>query len=73
MARRSSSIDDKIDNAQGKVIRAKTRYDAAVADLRQLMEKTAAMQRDEIMKAVAGSNKSFEEILAFLKDNQGCK
>jgi hypothetical protein len=67
MARRKASIDDKIGNAQEKVVRAKAKYDAAVAELKQLMEKKDSMMRDALMVAVADSGKSHEEILAFLK------
>jgi hypothetical protein len=61
------SIDDKIEKAQDKVVRAKTKYDAAVDELKQLMEKREAMRNDALMSAIVGSDKSYEEILAFLK------
>jgi hypothetical protein len=67
MARRKIPIDEKITNAQDKVVRAKEKYDAAVTELKLLMEKKDAMLRDALMDAVAGSDKSYEDILLFLK------
>jgi hypothetical protein len=65
------SIDDKIEKAQEKVVRAKAKYDAAVVELKRLMEKRDAIRKDALMSAVTSSAKSYEEILAFLKGNVG--
>jgi hypothetical protein len=66
---RSISIDGKIEKAQDRVVRAKARYDDAVAGLKQLTEKKAAIQKNAIMNAVASSSKSYEEILEFLSSD----
>jgi hypothetical protein len=68
-ARQIVSIDGKIDKAQDGVARAKAKYDAAVSNLKQLMEKKAAMQKDALMIAVACSDKTYDEIMAFLNDD----
>jgi len=65
--RRGADLEDKIESAQSKVIHTKAKYDAAVAELKQLMEKRDALRKDALLKAFAGSNKSYEEVLAFLK------
>jgi predicted component of type VI protein secretion system len=61
------SIDVKIEKAQEKVVCEKAKYDAAVAELKRLMEKRDAMRKDALMSAITGSDKSYEEILSFLK------
>jgi hypothetical protein len=64
--RQGISIDDKIEKAQAGVVRAKSKYDAAVAELKQLMDKKAAIQKDVLMNAIDGSDKTYDEILVFL-------
>jgi len=61
------SIDEKIAKAQDAVERAKNKYDSAVAELKKLMEKKEEIKRAELIEAVTKSNKSYDEILAFLK------
>jgi hypothetical protein len=70
-ARRNIGLDDKIESAQGKVVRTKAKYDAAVSELKLLMEKREALRKDALMKAIASSSKSHDEILAFLKGESG--
>jgi hypothetical protein len=70
-ARQIVSVDEKIDKAQDGVARAKAKYDAAVSKLKQLMEKKSAMQKDALMIAVASSDRTYDEIMAFLKDDYG--
>ncbi|GHU66599.1 hypothetical protein AGMMS49983_16570 [Clostridia bacterium] len=65
-AKGSVSIEQKIEKAQQAVIKAKAKYDAAIADLKKLMDKRDACRRDEIMAAIAHSDKSYDEIIAFI-------
>ncbi len=62
------SIEDKIDQQKQVVDKAKERYDSAVADLEKLMVKRDEHRKKELWDAVASSDKSYEEILAFLKN-----
>ncbi len=62
------SIEDKIDQQKKVIDKAKERYDSAVADLEKLMVKRDELRKKELWDAVASSNKSYEEILAFLKN-----
>ena len=39
MARRTITIDEKIDKAQAEVIKAKEKYEAAINELKELQEK----------------------------------
>jgi len=69
----SKTIDDKIEAAQDKVYRAKCKYEAAVAELKDLMARKSAMMREEIMNAIDRSGKSYDEILAYLKSDSRCE
>ena len=60
------SIDDKIDQQKEVVLKIKEKYDAAVAELERLMRKRDEARNKEILQAIAGSDKSYEEIMAFL-------
>lgn len=67
MARRTITIDEKIERAQKEVIRAKEKYDSAVNELKELQEKKKEIQSKELMAAFQESSRSYEEIIAFLK------
>ena len=71
MARTGSKnlIDDKITKAQDAVVRAKTRYEAALADLENLMIKKEEMKKEELYAAIGKSSKSYDEIMRFLGEN----
>lgn len=64
-----NSIDDKITKAQDAVVRAKTRYEAALADLENLMTKKEEMKKEELYAAISKSSKSYDEIMRFLGEN----
>ena len=68
--RRTISIEEKIAKAQEAVDNAKAKYDAAVDDLKKLQAKKQDMQKEELMQAVLGSDKSYDEIMAFLGDKE---
>ena len=68
MARMTSmeALDRKIEKAQEQVSKTKKQYDAAVAALSDLLDKRDALRRDELVKAILKSDKTYEEVLAFL-------
>jgi hypothetical protein len=49
------------------VVRTKAKYDASIGRLKQLMEKKSAMQKDALINAIARSDKTYDEIIGFLK------
>ena len=49
MARRTITIDEKIDKAQAEVIKAKEKYEAAINELKELQEKKKEIQSKELM------------------------
>ena len=50
--RKTITLDEKIEKAQDAVEKAKVRYDAAVKELRVLLEKKDAQRKQELLKAV---------------------
>ena len=68
MARMTSmdALETKIEKAQQQVSRAKKQYDDALAKLSDLLDKRDALRRDELVKAILKSDKTYEEVLEFL-------
>ncbi len=64
------TLEQKIEKAQTDVIKMKQKYDAAVAVLKDLMDKRDAIKRDELISAIMKSNKSYEQILQFIQADQ---
>lgn len=66
MARRSISLDEKIKKQQEVVSVAKDKYDAALNELNHLIKKKQDLQGKELLNAFVKSDKSLDEILAFM-------
>lgn len=66
MARRSISIDEKIEKQKEVVAAAKDKYDAALNELNILVKKKQDLQGKELLNAFVNSEKSLDEILAFM-------
>ena len=60
-------IDEKIRQSEAALIKAKARYDAEAAVLKELLQKRQAMRDRELMEAIAKSKRSFQEILDYIK------
>lgn len=69
MARRTISIDEKIERAKESVERSKAKYDAAVNELEVLMTKKDELKKEELITAIMNSSKSYDEILKFLRND----
>lgn len=65
--RKTISIDDKINEQKQVVSRAKAKYESALAKLSDLMKKRDEIRNKQLLEAIASSNRSFEEILEFIK------
>lgn len=63
---KSVNIEEKIAVAQEQVIKAKARYDKACRELENLIAKRDAARRDELWKAVVASDRSYEEVVAWV-------
>jgi hypothetical protein len=66
MARRSISIEEKIERQKEVVATAKDKYDAALNELSILVKKKQDLQGKELLNAFVNSEKSLDEILAFM-------
>lgn len=65
--RKTISIDEKIALAKGNFEKAKARYDTAAKELEDLQAKQWSIQRNELIKAVEKSGKTYAEMMAFLE------
>ena len=71
MARMTSmeALENKIKKAQEQVSKAKRQYDEATAKLSDLLDKRDALRRDELVKAIMKSDRTYEEVLEFLDNS----
>ena len=67
MARARRSLDERIEEQEQVVSKAREHYEAEVNKLEQMMNKRDELQKKELMKAVEDSSRSFEEIMQFLQ------
>ena len=61
------ALDQKINKAEQEVTKAKRNYDEATAELKKLLDKRDAIRSRELMKAVAESPLSYEDIIALIR------
>lgn len=59
-------LEQKIEKAQMRVSKTKAAYDRAIDELQNLLDKKMGLQADVLVKAMAESDKSFDEILNFI-------
>lgn len=62
----SATMEEQIQKAQEKVIKAKAAYDTAVESLQKLLDKRDAQRKDELWDAIIKSNKTYEDILQYV-------
>ena len=67
------AVELKIDKAQEQVSKTKKAYDTAIANLSNLLDERDAIRRDELVNAIMKSNKTYEEVMAFLNTGKGRK
>jgi hypothetical protein len=63
------TLDQQIEKAQEKVIKTRQAYDIATDALQKLLDKRDAKRKDELWDATLKSEKSYEEILGFIRAN----
>ncbi len=66
----TGTLEQQIEKAQENVIKAKQTYDNAVDALQKLLDKRDAKRREELWNAIIKSGKSYDEILAFINEEQ---
>ena len=64
------AMQAKIEKAQEAVSKKKKEYDEAIAVLSDLLDKRDALRRDELVKAIMKSDRTYEEVMAFLDTEQ---
>ncbi len=69
MARNISkeALEQKIEKAEKAISRNREQYDKLTAELEELHQKQKMIQSEELLKAIAESPKSYEEILLFIE------
>lgn len=70
MARRTISLDEKIEKAEAAVPAAKAKYDKALDELEKLVTKRKQLEDKRILEAYHESDKTADEIVAFLLSNE---
>lgn len=66
MARRTITLDEKIEKQQALVAAAKTKYDTALDELEKLVTKRKQMDEKKLLEAYRAGNKTADEIIAFI-------
>lgn len=60
------TLEFKIEQAEAKVARTREAHEKAVDELKKLYDIRKAYQRDELLKALESSHRSYDDILAFI-------
>lgn len=70
--RRSSeqTLEYKIEQAEAKFAKTREAHEKAVDELKKLYDIRKAYQRDELLKAMKNSSRSYEEVLAFITSEE---
>lgn len=69
MARNISKegLEQKIEKMEKAIRKNREQYDKLTAELEELHQKQKAIQSEELLKAIAESSRSYEEILNFIQ------
>lgn len=65
------TVDQKIKRTQEAIEKAKTRYEDLLAELDQLRAERDNERKEEIFVALSRSQRSFDEILEFIRSAPG--
>ena len=64
------NLEKKLEKAQHKLMKLKSRYDAASAEVEMLLKRREELKRKELLEAFAASGRSYEEVLEFLRSKR---
>ena len=67
MARRTISLDEKIEKQTKAVEAAKEKYDAALDELEKLISKRKQLDEKRLLEAYRKSTRTTDEIIAFIQ------
>jgi len=65
--RKVISVDDKINEQKQIVSKAKAKYESELATLNDLMKKRDEIRNKQLLEAIASSDRSFDDIMEFIK------
>lgn len=60
------SLNRKIEKAEQNTSRTRAAYESATTEWKELPDKRAALKKDMVVKAIMKSDKTLDEILAFI-------
>lgn len=66
----TESLDMKIEQQKEVLEKAKVKYEAEKEELAKLIKLRNEMRKEELMEAVIKSDRTYEEILAFIKGGE---
>ena len=66
----NTNIEEQIIKQEEAVAKAKTKYDTEVTKLKDLYAKKDEIKKKELLNAVENSDKTYEEIIAFLNGDK---
>ena len=61
------ALEQKISKFETAISKNRQQYDQLTKELKELLEKKKALQSEELMKAIADSPRSYEDILRYIK------
>ena len=70
MARRSISLDEKIEKAEAAMLAAKAKYDKAHDEMEKLVTKRKQLDDKKVLEAYHSGNKNAEEIIEFIRSDK---
>ncbi|MCH4039183.1 MAG: ErpK protein [Lachnospiraceae bacterium] len=75
MARSMSAetLQKKVEKVETAISRNREQYDRLTAELEELHKTQKAIQSKELMKAIADSPRSYEEILRYIQGGNDCE
>ena len=61
------ALGQKIEKVEKAISRNRAQYDKLTAELEELHKKQKAIQTEELLNALAGSSRSYDEVLRFIQ------
>lgn len=65
--KKTVAIETRIGNAEQRVKDLKVQYDDALAELKALLEEQQRLRAEKLLKTIAKSGRSFEEVLRLIE------
>ena len=66
------ALEQKISKLETAISKNRQQYDQLTKELKDLLDKKKALQSEELMKAIAESSRSYEDILRYIVSVKSC-